>query len=396
MKIFIIVDDYMPHSIKIAAKMMHELACEYVKLGHNVTVLTPNSSQKKKYSLSTLDKVNIISFKSGRIKNINKINRAINETLLSYKAWNATKSILKNDKYDFIIYYSPSIFFGPLVNKLKKTWGTKSYLILRDIFPQWAIDQKIIRKGSLIEKYFSYFENINYNAADIIGLMSPKNLTIFNTKVNKKKNTEVLYNWVSNKQIKNTNYYKKQLNLEKKVVFFYGGNIGLAQDMNNIIRLAINMKKHKKAHFVLVGDGDEVSLVKNSIKKNHLSNILLLPPVSQEEFKKMLAEFDVGLFTLHKNHTTHNFPGKLLGYMSQKIPILGSINKDNDLKEIVESANAGLISENGNDKLFFDNATKLLDNEFRLKLGENSNRLLKSHFLVEKAAKQILINVCSI
>ena len=157
MKICLIVDDYMPNSIKIAAKMMHELAIELNNQGHEVTVLTPCVNISKSVDILKLDNINIYRFKSGAIKNVSKIKRAINETLLSYSAWKSCKSLLINNKHDLIIYYSPSIFFGPLIGKLKKVWNVKSYLILRDIFPQWAVDNKILKEKSLITKYFELF-----------------------------------------------------------------------------------------------------------------------------------------------------------------------------------------------------------------------------------------------
>ncbi len=140
MKICLIIDDYMPNSIKIAAKMMHELAIEFIQNGHEVSVITPDIKINEKIKIDNLDGVKIYRFKSGEIKNVSKVKRAINETLLSFNAWNACKEILKDDKHDIIIYYSPSIFFGSLVRKLKKLWAVPSYLILRDIFPQWTID----------------------------------------------------------------------------------------------------------------------------------------------------------------------------------------------------------------------------------------------------------------
>lgn len=390
MKICIIVDDYMPNSIKVAAKMMHELACEFISKGHEITVLTPDPTIELELDIINLDGVKVYRFKTGQIKNVSKVKRAINETLLSYKAWQATKSILEKDKHDLIIYYSPTIFFGPLVKKLKKLWDVPSYLILRDLFPQWAIDQKLIKEGSLIEKYFRYFEKKNYKSADRIGLMSEKNLEWFSKTVSTNNSLEVLYNWAANEPVENTYYYKKALGIEDKVVYFYGGNIGHAQDMMNIIRLAKNMQNEKEAHFVLVGAGDEYELVEKSIKYESISNITLLPSVSQNEFKKMLAEFDIGLFTLHSDHSTHNFPGKLLGYMVQKLPILGSINKGNDLKKIVEDANAGLITVNGEDELFLQNAKELLNSSKRREIGENTQKLLESKFSVKAAAEQIL------
>jgi glycosyltransferase involved in cell wall biosynthesis len=393
MKICLIVDDYMPDSIKVAAKMMHELACEFVADGHEVSVITPSAQLEEACEFSILDGVNVWRFKSGEIKNVGKIKRAINETLLSHRAWSSLKSHFKQNKHDLIIYYSPTIFWGGLVNRLKKLWGARSYLVLRDFFPQWAIDQALIREGSAIEKYFRWFEARNYAAADRIGVMSQKNLEWFRATAHTDKPLEVLYNWAANTPVSSEGHFKQSLGLQERIVYFYGGNIGHAQDMMNIVRLAQNMRGEEKAHFVLVGAGDEVELVREAIIRERLDNLTLLPSVSQEVYKQMLAEFDIGLFTLHPDHTTHNFPGKLLGYMVQELPILGSINAGNDLKAIVEDAGAGLVSVNGEDEAFLANALKLLhDKEYRTQTGQNGKKLLDAVFSVEAAAGQILKN----
>ena len=393
MKICLIVDDYMPNSIKVAAKMMHELACEFINNGHEVTVITPSPTLTCKKEISILDGVTICRFKSGETKNVGKIKRAINETLLSYFAWKSFNSYLKENKHDIIVYYSPTIFWGVLVGKLKKIWKVPSYLILRDFFPQWAVDQKLIREGSLIEKYFRYFENKNYAVADTIGIMSQKNLEWFREAVTVGADLEIFYNWAANLPVTSNQHYKKVLNLEDKIVYFYGGNIGHAQDMMNIVRLAKNMLDYDNAHFVLVGAGDEVELVRNAINEYNLINMTLLPSVGQDEFKHMLAEFDVGLFSLHIDHSTHNFPGKLLGYMVQSLPILGSVNRGNDLKEVIENYDAGLITINGEDEALLVNAIKFLDEEYRKKIGANAQNLLKSTFSVEAAINQIVKSI---
>ena len=165
--------------------------------------------------------------------------------------------------------------------------------------------------------------------------------------------------------------------------------MGHAQDMMNLVRLARNMRDTPREQFVFVGAGDEVSLIERAIEEG-LNNILLLPPVSQEEFKEMLAEFDVGLFTLHREHKTHNFPGKLLGYMVQSMPILGSVNPGNDLKDIIEEAKAGYVTVNGNDSQLLQNAQRLMDVTVRKKLGQNAKKLLDEYFSVSAAARQIL------
>jgi len=392
MKICMIVDDYMPHSIKVGAKMMHELACEFKVQGHEVSVITPNIDRKKLLTIDSLDDIRIYRFKSGEIKNTSKVKRAINETQLSRNAWIACKDFFENNHHDLIVYYSPTIFFGTLVGKLKELWDVKSYLILRDFFPQWTIDNGILKENSIIVKYFKYFEKINYEVADTIGVMSPKNLEWFKNYYQKNKEIEVLYNWANlNPFKKKVNKYRKKLNLENKIIYFYGGNLGHAQDMMNIIRLAKKMLVEPKAHFLLVGAGDEFKLIEKKILEDKLMNITLLPSVNQQEFKQILAESDIGLFTLNKNHITHNFPGKLLGYMVQGIPILGSVNFGNDLKELIENTDSGLISINGKeDDLFFNNALKLMNNELRQIMGNNAFRLLESKFSIKSISNQIL------
>ena len=157
MKLLLIIDDYLPYSKKVAAKMMHELALDLKKNNHFVTVLNPNYRISKKNKIEVIDGIEVVYFKCGKIKNISKFKRAINESLLSFYFYFNTLSFFKNKSYDGIIYFSPSIFFGPIVSVLKRRWNCKTYLILRDIFPQWIIDNGLIKKDSLIHKYFNFF-----------------------------------------------------------------------------------------------------------------------------------------------------------------------------------------------------------------------------------------------
>lgn len=391
MKICIIVDDYLPFSIKVAAKMMHELAVELKTRGHAVTVVTPATDIKNSYEISYLDDIRILRFKSGSIKNTGKIKRAINESLLSFKAWWSLKGLFLNEKQDLIIYYSPTIFWGALVRKLKKLWKAKSFLILRDFFPQSVVDNGMLKEKSIITQYFRFFEKINYNNADKIGIQSPANIRQFQKYHGMKYSIDLLYNWASDKPETNNDFpYRKKLGIENKTVFFYGGNIGHAQDMENILKLAKTLLKYENAHFVLIGAGDEVELVKQRIKDYSLTNMNLLDPVDQVEFKKIISEFDIGLFSLHKNHTTHNFPGKVLGYMVQSMPILGCVNPGNDLKDVIEKANAGYVSISGDGETLLTNAISLLDSKNRKEKGLNSKKLLQEKFSISAACNTIL------
>ncbi|GGK24037.1 glycosyltransferase family 4 protein [Aliivibrio fischeri] len=395
MHLALIIDDYLPHSTRVAAKMFHELAVELLEQGHYVTIITPHFDKNEPALIEEkLDGVVIWRFLSGQIKDVPKVKRAINETLLSHRAWSAIQGKVDKDTFDGVVYYSPSIFFGSLVSKLKNRCQCNSYLILRDFFPQWAIDSGLMKEGSLIERYFRFFETISYRNADIIGVMSEKNLEIFNRNTNNRFPTTILRNWANlsphcpSDTVRNL---REKLGLNDEVIYFYGGNIGHAQDMANLIRLAKNMQCFDKVHFIFLGQGDEVKLINDLIKKWALTNCSYLPSVSQQEFKDILAQVDVGLFSLSAKHSAHNFPGKLLGYMVQSLPILGSVNKGNDLMGLVNINQAGLISVNGEDDVFFENASKLQnDIELRKSIGDSGYKLLKKEFSVVNIASSIV------
>ncbi|NLM00567.1 MAG: glycosyltransferase family 4 protein, partial [Treponema sp.] len=138
MNIALVTDDYIPYSTRIAGKMLHELSVCLNEMGHSVTVITPHFSNQK-FIQEEIDNIKIWRFKSGVIKNVNLFIRAINESFLSYRAWNAIKKKVTTKSFDAVIYYSPSIFWGNLVKNLKKRCNCKFFLILRDLFPQWVV-----------------------------------------------------------------------------------------------------------------------------------------------------------------------------------------------------------------------------------------------------------------
>lgn len=394
MKLALIVDDYLPHSTRVGAKMMHELARELLLQGHKVTVITPKSGvDSSSFQSESLDGVVIWRFQSGPLKDVAKVTRVINESLLSFNAWRAITRRVKKDTFDGIVYYSPSIFLGPLVEKLKKRCNCKSYLVLRDFFPQWAVDSGLIRKDSLIERYFRFFEAITYNNADMIGVMSHRNMEIFNEKTDHRYRASILRNWASiepHQVMGSTKNLRQRLGLKDEVIYFYGGNIGHAQDMKNLMRLVRSMQKYNNAHFLFVGQGDEVHLINDLAVEWKLGNFSYFPSVSQDEYRDMLAQVDIGLFSLSAKHTAHNFPGKLLGYMVQSLPILGSVNQDNDLINLVVDNTAGFISVNGDDDSFLANAVKLYDSlDLRRKIGLAGYNLLSNEFAVSSIALSI-------
>jgi len=394
LRILILVDCYYP-STKSVAKLVRDLGIEFHRLGNQVLVLTPSEAISVPLVISVEDGITVARVQTGKIKGASNARRALEEMRLSSNLWSKARKFLCENPCELIISYSPSIFFGPLVRKLKHLWGCPSYLILRDIFPQWAVDAGILRRG-LLHRFFRTFETYQYDVADLIAVQSPANLVYFaQTFPRKNYLLKVLYNWTAlhEPNLPKTNF-RSRLGLENKVVFFFGGNIGVAQDMDNLVRLAARLARLTNIHLLLVGNGSEVPRLNHFIAAKGLRNITILPAVDQHEYLSMISEFDVGLISLDWRLKTHNVPGKLLSYLFWGIPVLASLNPGNDLFDLVHKNQAGLCFLNGDDDSLAAAAERLADNaDLRANLGRNARRLLERTFSVDAAARQIFAHL---
>jgi glycosyltransferase involved in cell wall biosynthesis len=390
MRILLLVDCYVP-SAKSGAKQMRDLAVEFHRQGHEVIVLTPSHEIAGDMQVTSEEGVCIVWVKTGQIRGVGKILRAVEEIRLSGTVWRRAGEFLLKNPAELIVFYSPTIFWGALVRRLKTLWGCPAYLILRDIFPQWAVDAGLLRRG-LVWWFFRKKEIEQYAVADKIAIQSPANAEYF-TKEFPLRNypLEVLHNWMALEEPDlPATEYRRKLGLQDKVVFFYGGNLGVAQDVDNIIRLAARLARHTHIHFLLVGEGSEVPRLKRLVPAKALNNVQILPAAGQREYLAMLSEFDVGLISLDRRLSTHNLPGKMLGYMYWGMPMLASINPGNDLFDLIEKNDAGFCLKNGEDDSLAAAALMLSNEpELRAKMGANARRLLEQRFSVSVAVHQI-------
>jgi hypothetical protein len=121
---------------------MYDLGQAFIEVGHQVTIITPSSTQKECVRITHNDGVKLVQVKAFETKDINYISRTLTEFINPFLIWHKLKksSEFINTQYDGIIWYSPTIFWGPLIKRLKQKYNVKAYLILRDIFPDWALD----------------------------------------------------------------------------------------------------------------------------------------------------------------------------------------------------------------------------------------------------------------
>lgn len=391
MHITILVDCYLP-SLKSVAKQVHDLGFEFCRLGHEVTIVAGTHEIAGSLEISVEEGLRVVRVRTGMIKGAIRPLRALQEVRLSSLIWQKAGAFLSNNPADLIVFFSPTIFLGGLVRRLKSLRSCKSYLILRDIFPQWAVDAGILRRG-LIYRFFRKKEIEQYETADRIGVQLPGDLQYFARNFAKKPyQLEVLSNWTALEEhgLPKT-HFRANLGLQDKIVFVLAGNLGVAQDVDNILRLASNLSSYPKIHLLLVGEGSEVSRLQKAIDTKKLCNIQVMPPVDQRTYLSLLGEFDLGLISLDRRLTTHNVPGRLLGYLYSGMPVLASLNPGNDLFEIIRSSQAGFCFLNGEDEELCAAAVQLaMDQGLRVRMGQNARQLLVEKFSVQSAAQQIL------
>lgn len=376
--------------------MYHCLSATLNSNGNNSIILSPGGLfQKSWLKRYTYNDVEYVNFRCPKPKNKGRILRFFSELALSPLLY--LSLLFSRNKLEFThsIVQSPTIFYS-LICVFFRVREIKIILVQRDFFPKWAVDQGILSENSLITKFLSIVSVLNFKVADHIALQSPQNYDFFISEYATYANKAfVLYNWTEphlfNLNGPQKNQILERLGIRDKVVYFYGGNMGLAQNMGAIVRLAekFDIAGYKSAHFLLVGDGDKFNDLSKYLENSMLTNISLFKSIDQETYHDLLSEVDVGLISLSQAHTTSNYPGKMLGYMEAGMPILGTVNSGNDLKQFLQHHNAGLISNDDEARLFSD-AVYLLENvNARVLMGKRSRELIASHFSVQSAAKTI-------
>ena len=378
-----------------AAVQMKAIAQAFVREGHQPYVFFPDSSILEDCKTETEDGVVVLRFKCPESRDKNYVFRTINEFLMPYRLWRKfLKNETRNLNIDFVVCYSPSIFFGPLISRLKAKYDCAAYLILRDIFPAWAVDLGLIKSGSIIHRIFYYVETKLYETCDVIGVQSGGNLPYFESREEfQGKKIEILNNWYTPLPITACSIAIKNTKLAGRTIFIYAGNLGVAQSPDILLNLVSSFKDDDTVGFVFVGRGSEYPKLKAQAEEQKLENVLFYPEVPPEEIEAVYEQCDIGLVCLDARHKTQNIPGKFVSYMHSGLPVLAIANPGNDLFELIAECNVGIAVEASlNMDLRFEGekALKLLSDK---SLSSRCKKLADDRFSSQSAAQQILASL---
>lgn len=362
MRIALIADTFPPLRTS-GAVQLRDLSREFVRQGHVVTVLLPSAELTQPWALEEMDGVQVLRLRSFRTKDIGYIRRTVGEFLMPYAMrMNMRASPLAAQKWDGVVWYAPSIFHGPLVRSLRKASGCKSYLIIRDIFPEWAVDMGLMGKG-LPYLFFRAVAQYQYAVADTIGVQSPGNLSYFARQAQGTgRRIEVLQNWLADvRHVPSCTMDLSRTPMAGRKVFVYAGNMGVAQGLDIILDLADRLRERSDVGFLFVGRGSEAARLDAESRRRGLTNVLFRDEIHPDEIPALYKQCHVGLVALDRRHKSHNIPGKFLTYMQSGLPVLAHINAGNDLAALIRQERVGHVSEDGNLELLASLAVELMD-----------------------------------
>lgn len=339
--------------------------------GHHVYVVSANEKRSGKDTEFVEESgIHALRVKIGNITKCGMIEKGISTVRIESQFIRAIKKYLSDVKFDLIIYSTPPITFAKAVEYIKKRDGAKSYLLLKDIFPQNAVDIGIMSTGGLKGVLYKFFRNKEkklYEFSDRIGCMSQANVDYIirnNGEVDPKK-VEVCPNSIEIVDMRISDQESAEIRAKygiplNKSVFVYGGNLGKPQGITFIIECLKAQTENEDAYFLIVGDGTEYGNLEAWISKAKPNNIKLMNSLPKEDYDKMVAACDVGMIFLDHRFTIPNFPSRLLSYMQAGIPTLACTDPNTDVGKVIEGDGFGWWCESNNVAAFTDCVTRAI------------------------------------
>jgi hypothetical protein len=321
----------------------------FVGQGHHVTIMSPIERKHNMRSSDTeYEGFRVIRVKTLNIQKTNLLEKSLGTLTIDYLFSRAVKSLTSLGKVDILLYSTPPITFVKTIETIKNKFNPYTYLLLKDIFPQNAVDLGFMKKNGLIYKYFRMKEKKLYNLSDGIGCMSQANVDYLrkhNPYLNPVK-IEICPNSI--KPQDSIISEEKKLEIRKKfglpldrTIFIYGGNLGKPQDVDFIIQFLERQINNKEAYYIIAGSGTEYPKISKWLEKSGAENIELHPYLPKAEYDDKLKCSNVGLIFLNDRFTIPNYPSRLLPYIDNGLPTIAAVDPNTDIGTDIENNDIG-------------------------------------------------------
>jgi glycosyltransferase involved in cell wall biosynthesis len=385
------------HSKGFYDDLLHELAAR----GHNVYAVCPVERQLNKPTyIETAGNITALKVRTWNNTNVSSIEKGVFLLTTEKLFFKGIQKYFPDTVFDLILYTTPPITFTNLIKKLKDKHNAFTYLLLKDIFPQNAVDLGMIKEGASMHRYFRKVEQRLYDLSDKIGCMSRANMEYVqqHNQINAER-LEILPNAILPREIHDNPCQKEKKRLfkkyrmeESKRIFVYGGNVGLPQGVEFIKKVmkSFHEEKIKNAHLLIVGSGTKFNDLKE-FAQFYPNQVSVENEIPKADYDNLMNYADVGLIFLNPAFTIPNFPSRLTAYMESKLPVIAAVDEATDIGEVINEAGAGYSLRAGDLESFIKYANHLSESrEARQRMGENGRKYLEDHYDVRKEVTKIL------
>jgi len=374
-----------------------DLMDEFIDHGHSVYVAC---CTEKRYgentSITNIKRITVLRIKTGNLtSNPNYISKGIELLKFQYLYLNAIKKYFKEISFDLIIYSTPPIQYYKIIKHLKNKSNALTYLMLKDIFPQNAVDMGLLTKWNPIYWHFRFQEIKTYTISDFIGCMSKANVkyVIDNNRYLSQVKVEICTNSLKDRgkineqdRILSRKRIRNKLKISNnELLLVYGGNIGISQGIPFLIELFKFYKDTSNIKFLIVGKGGTwLDKIYKTIDLKLYKNVILHKRIPPADFKEMLLASDIGLIFLNPKFTIPNFPSRLTSYLEVGLPVIACTDKVSDVGDIIEQAECGFKIISGDLKEFDTVLQHLIANNKQLSaMSENARKLFEQSYTTQ-------------
>lgn len=379
-----------------------DLLREFVRNNHSVYVVSP-IERRKKTDTHLIEEKNtvILKQKIGNTQKTNVIEKGISTVTIESLFKKGIKKYFSNVKFDLVMYSTPPITLCDAIEFVKKRDNARTYLLLKDIFPQNSVDIGMLGKtgvkGALYKK-FRKKEKRLYALSDKIGCMSEANVKYVlehNPEVSPDK-VEVCPNSIEPVDMSCTaeerQAIREKYNLPfDKRIFVYGGNLGMPQGIDFLIDCMEN-QSFDDVIFLIIGNGTEYGKLKKFVDETDRKNVMLMKFLPREDYDRMIGACDVGMIFLDHRFTIPNFPSRLLSYTQAKLPVLTVTDPNTDIGTVVENNGFGVSCLSDNVDGFIKAVEKIKSADLP-ELGNNGFEYMNKHYTVKQSYEIIMSSV---
>jgi len=371
-----------------------DLMREFRDRGDDVYIVCPSQRRSRRPTeLTTKDGVTILRVRTGNITKANIIEKTISTISIQHQFTSAIRVYFGEIRFDLVLYATPPVTFERVVDDVKRRCGCTSYLLLKDIFPQNAVDLAMIRQSSLVWHYFRGKEKRLYALSDYIGCMSPANvkyLLAHNPDIPETR-LEVCPNSIDPRPVhdstENRAHVKGDWGIpQDSMLLVFGGNLGKPQGLDFLLEVLDGSEGRNDVFFMIVGSGTEYDRIDAHLRNGQHENARLLRALPKDRYDELLTVCDVGLIFLDPRFTIPNFPSRLTAYMEAGLPIIAATDVNTDIKDVLRESGSGIWVENGNLDGFMAAMGRLSgDAKLRREMGRRGRAYLEEYYTVSRA-----------